>query len=457
MECPFIIAQDGHHWTQQFGESSMFLGSSVIGGVSDLGAVYYNPGRITQLEGQVFVFSGNAYEINTLKINDLLGDSGYSTQKFKGVPTITAGTFNLKFMKKSSFAWAVLVMNDTDLDINLKSESHDDVFPDIEGEEYFSSSLNTINKLRNTWSCLTWSYPVNKRLGVGITAVYSHISKNKNSSIDMAALAENTGSTAVYNYQKGYDFTFDGLLCKLGMAYKYNNGIIGLTVLTPVVKILGSGSYSTKIYTAGLSEFKNQSDVYGYNEQSDIDAFYRSPWAIGFGMSYKYKRNTFHFGLEWYSRVGSYTVLNPEDYEIQSSGEQKSYIVVDEQNSILNYGLGFEVYFSEKVQSYFSFGTDYCSLKKKEGGSDVAVLSLLNDDYFNIGGGVKLNFKATSISLGLAHTGAKSSIYRPLEIPSDLFNDDDITDNTSLKWNRWRVMFSMSVPLWKNIQEKINL
>ncbi len=49
-----LTAQDGHYWTQQYGTRSMLLNGSVIGGVEDLGAVYYNPARLSQIDNPVF-------------------------------------------------------------------------------------------------------------------------------------------------------------------------------------------------------------------------------------------------------------------------------------------------------------------------------------------------------------------------------------------------------------------
>ncbi len=456
MFCSVVKGQGGHHWTQQFGESSMFLGGSVIGGVTDLGAVYYNPGRISQLKGKIFVFSGNAYELNTLKINDLVGKKGFTSSKFKGVPSITAGTFKIKFLKNHYFAWAVLVKNDIDLDINLTSDKYEDVFSATSGKEYFNSSMNLVKKLRNTWSCLCWSYPVCDRLSIGLTGIYSHISNEKTANLDMAVLAEDEGNTSVYSYKKGYNYTYNGLHFKAGLSYKYSKGLIGLTLLTPIQKLKGTGGFKNKIYSSGVSAFTDNSDIFSYTNQSDIDAEYRSPWAVGMGISYHLPKTVVHLGVEWYSNVPSYNVLIPHDYEVQSSGKQESYSVTDNQKSILNYGVGFEFYFSDKVEAYASFCTDYSSIEKSSGNDNAAALNPINDDYFNIGGGVKLKFKATSLSLGFAHTGAKSSVYRPVDIPSvDWIIGSGNEDNTSIKWDRWRLMVSLSVPLWENIKEEI--
>lgn len=67
----FILAsvtaftQDGHYWTQQYGTRSMLLSGSIIGGVNDLGAVYYNPARLPQITAPAFLLSADVYEHTT--------------------------------------------------------------------------------------------------------------------------------------------------------------------------------------------------------------------------------------------------------------------------------------------------------------------------------------------------------------------------------------------------------
>ena len=68
-------AQDGHYWTQQYGTKSMLLSGSVIGGVEDLGAVYYNPGRLAVISNSAFLLSGNVYEYNGIDISNAAGNS----------------------------------------------------------------------------------------------------------------------------------------------------------------------------------------------------------------------------------------------------------------------------------------------------------------------------------------------------------------------------------------------
>lgn len=447
------FAQDGHQWTQQFGSGSMFLGGSVIGSVDDLGAVYYNPGRLSQIEQKVFLYSGNIYEINSFRVKGLVGDKGYKKFALRAVPNLTAGVFTLPFLKKHTFAWAVLVKNDADIKIDLEDNYYQDLFSSTPGKEYFNASLTLQDKLRNTWTCLSWSYPVNEKLSVGLTATYMHLESEKGRSSEMAAMVETTNATASYSYNNHADFKFNGLLWKAGIAYRYRKGSLGLTVLTPVVKMGGKGNYTYQNYSAGLNDMVGTTDIFGYNSQRGIAVEYHSPWAVGLGISHHFAKSTIHFGTEWYSAVSSYQILNPEDFQIQTTGETLNFGLYDQHKSIINCGVGVEMYISNALKSFASFFTDFNSLKKVGDGESEFELNPIRSNYFHLGGGFQLNLKGTSVSLGLSHSGTKSSFSRPIEFPV-LTQTGNYESNTSVSWNRWRIMFSLSIPLFKDIEEK---
>ena len=65
-----VNSQSAHYWTESFGTRSMLLNGVVIGSVEDLGAVYYNPARLSQFESPAFVISGQVYELSSVIIEN---------------------------------------------------------------------------------------------------------------------------------------------------------------------------------------------------------------------------------------------------------------------------------------------------------------------------------------------------------------------------------------------------
>jgi len=123
-----LFGQDSHYWTQQYGTKSMLLSGSVIGGVEDLGAVYYNPARLSVITGTSFLLSANVYELNSIKVADAFGNSkNASTTTFRGVPTLAAGSFKIKWLPKHYFAYAVLTRQSSDFNFTYENEVYQDV------------------------------------------------------------------------------------------------------------------------------------------------------------------------------------------------------------------------------------------------------------------------------------------------------------------------------------------
>jgi hypothetical protein len=104
-----LAAQGGHYWGEQYGTRSTLLGNSVIGGVEDLGAVYYNPGRLALTDKPAFLLSADIYEWTQFTVKGVVGDNqSLSKSDIGSVPGFLAGTFRIKSLPKHHFAYALL-------------------------------------------------------------------------------------------------------------------------------------------------------------------------------------------------------------------------------------------------------------------------------------------------------------------------------------------------------------
>ena len=80
-----LAGQSEYHWSDQFGSRSTLLNGTVIGGVSDLGAVFYNPARLAQLHRPGFLLTAEAFEVNQVEVGR--GETNELEQSnFRGAP-----------------------------------------------------------------------------------------------------------------------------------------------------------------------------------------------------------------------------------------------------------------------------------------------------------------------------------------------------------------------------------
>lgn len=440
----------------------MLLSGSVIGGVEDLGAVYYNPARLAMIPNPAFLLSASVYEYNTLKASDIYGNNkSASKSEIKGVPTLAAGTFKVKFLPGHHFAYAIMTRQLSDVSTSYSNEVHQDVFSSIPGDEWFTGSMNVMNRANEQWMGLTWSKSLGKKLSVGVTTNFVNNSQTRGATIDLRALTA-SDSVAQFHYNRSYDYKETGLLWKIGIAGQFGLWNLGLTIKTPMVRFTGSGSYNYELFFTSVPGLNKGPDQYSTSSQEGLEAKSQQPWAIGFGATRSIGKNKIHFSTEWYSAVNKYTLMQAADHASQSNPvTNNSFFLKDEMKSVLNAGIGFEVYVSEHVSGFASFSTDYSSVS-----SDIirflqrlpeASNNSWKADFYNVGGGVVLDFKGADITLGVTHTGAKQTVPGLLNFPDQGSGNGTIFDpnaTTDLEWDRWRFVFSFSLPFLADYAKK---
>lgn len=462
--CITVSAQDGHYWTQQYGTKSMLLSGSVIGGVEDLGAVYYNPARLALIPNPAFLLSASVYEYNSLALSDALGkNKSLSKSEIKGVPTLAAGTFKVKFLPKHHFAYAIMTRQMSDLGFSYRNEVEEDVFSTLPGVEWFNGEVGFTNKGSEQWIGLTWSHAISERISLGLTSNLVNNSQTKGSNIDLRALSFSPTDTmvATYHYDRMYDYKEMGLLWKFGLAANFNKWLLGLTIKTPMVRLSGSGNYDYEEYFSSIPGLSDKKETYTTSNQTSLEVKSKTPWAIGLGVTRLIGKNKINFSTEWYSGVPKYTLMQAQDHTSQSNPTNTiGFVLTDEAKSVWNAGIGGELYISEHVSGYASFSTDFSSVatdiirfvqRQKESSNNAWAA-----DFYHYGGGVVLDFKGADITLGVTHTGARQTIPRLVSFPDEggggaIF---DPTQTADLKWDRWRFVFSFSFPFLADYAKK---
>ncbi len=466
LRCSATWAQDGHYWTQQYGTKSMLLSGSVIAGVEDLGAVYYNPGRLALIPNPAFLLSASVYEYNQLIADDAIGDKkSLSKSEIKGVPTLAAGTFKVKFLPNHFFAYAIMTRQLSDLSFAYKNEVNGDVFDTtaLPGDEWFNGEVGFRNSGNEQWIGLTWSHALSKKVSVGVTTNLVNNNQTKGAGIDLRALSFANADTTVatYHYSRDYNYSELGLLWKAGLAASFDKWLLGLTIKTPMVRLSGSGNYNFEEYYSPMPGLRDTTDRYTASNQEGLEVKSRSPIAIGLGVTRMLGKNKLHISSEWYSGVSKYTLMQAQTHASQANpASSVDFILTDEYKSVWNAGIGAEWYISQHISGFASFSTDFSSV-----GTDITRFvqrqaessnNAWAADFFHYGGGVVLNFTGADLTLGVTHTGAKQTIPRLISFPEAGSGGTIFDPNATseLKWDRWRFVFSFSFPFLADYAKK---
>jgi hypothetical protein len=455
------IAQDGRYWSESYGNKSVLLNGAVNASVSDLGTVFYNPGRLGLIENPAFVINAKVYELSSLKIEDGINEGvDVKQSNITGGPSLAAGTFRIPALKNHRFAYSFLTRQKTKADFFISVEDEGDLIDAIPGEELVNGNVNFNNSFSEEWIGLTWSHPISDKLSLGLSNFVSLINKSSYVGLDMKALDERN-KVASLDMTRKFGFKSYGLLWKMGVATNFSLVNLGVTITTPRINLSGKGSTLFGDYLVNVDSTGdgNTDDVYIYNIQRDVKAQYKTPWAIGFGVGINFKKAILHLSAEWFDKVNEYSILETVPFNAQSTGDTLSFTVVDEMKPVFNYGIGLEWHFNKMISGFVSFATDYSGVTS--GITRFAELdfettnSVFQADFFKTGGGVSLNTKKIDITIGVVYTGASQQIERPINFPDE--GNDPIFDSglkSNLKFRQWRFILGFSFPFAeKNEQE----
>lgn len=456
------FAQDGHYWTENYGNRSTLLSGTVNANVEDLGAVFYNPARLGLIENPAFVISAKVYEWRTVKVKDGIDDGiDLSESSFGGAPSLVAGTFKVPFLKNHKFAYSFLTRQRTDADFFVRVEREGDIVDGLPGEEIFNGKLDFNIKFKEEWIGLTWAPPASKKVSFGLSTFLSTLKKSTSILLDMSALNEQN-DVGFFTINRSYNYKVYSLLWKLGLAVDLTKIRFGLTVTTPRVGLQNEASTLYENYLVGIDNTDDgiNDDEYIFDVQDKLKAKYISPWAVGLGIGIPFKQGIIHLSAEWYDKVPEYTVVEASPFIAQSTGELTRFSLVDDLDAVLNYGIGVEVNLSEKVTVYGSFATDFSAVKKDITRfvelEDRTNNSVFQTDFYKFGGGVSIKTKAVEMTVGATNSGASQEFARPINFPDE--EDDtvfDSGDTSKLILNEWRFILGFSFPFADKLKRQI--
>lgn len=446
----FIVLEStgqGYYNQENFGNRSILLNGNVTGSVDDLGMTYYNPARLAIVPDPGFTINAKAYQLSSLNIKNVFGnDNSLSDSQFRGVPSLLAGTFNIKKWEKHHFAYAFLSRYRDNLNINTTRELSADELPDIiEGVDRFVSSLRLNNSRRDEWFGASWGTKIKDNLSIGVSAFISVFNVNSRYDLRYATL-EDEGNTNFYNNVVSFGQSSYGMFWKLGLAWELEKFDFGLNVDFPYLSVVNNGNFVSQEFLAGLGEGR---DIFEYAKYEDLKAQRKEPLGISLGAGIPLGRSRLHAKVDWHAGVGEYERLSiPQEDDMEEEG----FTFTEELKSVINFGLGAEIYLNEKLNFYASFGTDFSPIVTNANIFDLVGTepedTNITADYFHYAFGLDFKFKRSHLTLGTTYSTASSVFKRPVEFPDPDAQFPVNDDPAEIIFNRWRFIVGLEFPLF---------
>ena len=435
-------AQDAHYWTNQYGTTGNVLGGAVVGSVVDLSAVFYNPGAVGLIEDPELIATSSVFEAVDVSVEgrgDL--DIELSDLSIGTAPGFFAGLIPLRALGKHVVGYSFLTRFKFDAELRAVGSGTVDLVGDGLEEDFFAE-LGFNSSLNESWAGLTWSYPLGRRFGVGVSTFVTVRSQRARSLVTGEAFQPVGPSGAVTLFDLAYKYNHYGVLWKGGVTYDWMGFSLGLTATTPRIKVFGSGEslvnrlvLGQDVDGDGIPDLLFVADV-----QKDLPATYKSPWSLAGGASYSIGSNTtLHGTVEWFNDMPLYDVMQAEPFVGQSTGDTVTVAITQELGNVINFGVGVEERFTPGFSLSASFRSDRSALEPGQI-TDVSVASwniyfVTVGSTFSLGGG--------EFTLGLAYGFGQEDPSAFAPNPGDEIIEP-LPDDAQIKYSSLRLIVAFS-------------
>lgn len=333
-------AQDAHYWTYGYGPIGQLTEGTLVGGVSDLSAVYYNPGALALLDKPRFVVGLTSVELANIEVPGVAGQGLDADQLvFDIVPSIVAGQVGGD-EGADRFAFAFLSRHDSDWDLGV-SRTSVSAAPDAS-----AGFARVRQRLVEYWVGGTWSHRVSDRLAIGISPFLAYRAQRSRRSAEYEEIAG--GATRSVFVGREHEYNHGRVLAKAGLAWRPGDWQLGLNLTAPGFGVWSQG----KVVWNASSTGGAASPYLSASTQKDLEVTYRPPWSVAAGATWRRGDTAIHSTAEWFSAVEAYDILAPEPAPVAGSTETVSLTYRGESDDVFCYGVGLEQRVGDRVVIY---------------------------------------------------------------------------------------------------------
>lgn len=362
--------------TLPLGDKEALMGNTGTGGIKSPGAVYYNPGALTTLEGNSFSLSGSAYMRFEFEAKPIakFGDTNldYNGNGFQTTPT---SVIMVKKYKEWYVGFSVLVP----MEFNYEGQTEWNV-----PVENVNLKLNTIQNYREKifLAGLSVARKINESWSVGLTMYaqkYTYLS-----TIDLHGefveapqlMSQTTNRETISPFS---------LLIIAGLHKKFEKSSLGLRIALPSIPLFGEGDYYNYEFSsmAGVGQITTSTvDV------KDKKAKFVTPLDVCLGASF-FPNDKLTFAIDLAYRLG----IDYYPFEDHSVADK----IMTKGNFRIN--SGFESRVSDRIALCGGGSYTPSTLEEVEG--------TITQDYWGAFAGGKLFTTHLQTSLGLFYSQGK--------------------------------------------------
>jgi len=314
-----LIAQDTHHWSQQFGTRAALLGGAVLTDTLDNAGVYYNPGNLAFLDTSSISINANLYGLENITIENALGErEDFRGLQFNTIPLLISGTIRNKSPWNLSYA----LITPVSFQFNgvARLERDFDLIDDQEspGREELVSETSLNTSVQETTIILGIGRKIKPNLGFGISLLNTYRSVNFNYRFNAKTFSNTEDQFLVSRAQNEFvNYWGVRTALKVGLNYQKDGWGLAVAVQSPGIDWLGSGTVAEDITITNLivREGGDRITAFGSGRQEKLKTTYKSPFQLSIGAHKKIDQSILSINLTQFGQISPYRVLNAEPAE----------------------------------------------------------------------------------------------------------------------------------------------
>lgn len=450
------IAQDSHHWTQQYGSRSALMGGIVVGGVRDNSAVFYNPGALALIAHDNLSINANGYQYDLLRIKDGAGTGlDLNSKMVQIIPLMVTGLYKIKKNTKHSFGYGILSRHQSEIRMSARNDSLLNAIADYNapGKEEYIGQYNLKTYLYELWTGVTYSYRLNDHVAFGVSDFVAY----RNQSLDASFVARVIPTDSTYlsiaplisaNDFISCEYTNYRNIIKLGTAFDFSRLKIGVSFTLPSINIGGRAVVNRDI-SAGLLNYNGDSmSTYinaGYTpeqfaqfvlypftmndrqpEGNDVlSTIYKSPLSVAAGVEYKLGSTLLATTAEWFDKINHYNIAVPKSKEFLRPKSAKYGLTSDQflriregAKSVFNYGFGIEQPLTKSIIALVSYRVNKSYYIADD--SLGLVMNVTNWDLYHVNIGTTFKSEKSDLNIGITYAYGHNTPYQFINLTEPL-------------------------------------
>ncbi|RLD24664.1 MAG: hypothetical protein DRI71_01895 [Bacteroidetes bacterium] len=339
-------AQESNYSNYEVGAKATMLGGSVVAGVDNISAVYYNPGALSFIGQSSVTLETSTLFGGMLQIDNGAGqDINIRSNFFDVIPSLIGGVIKSKKKPDWSFAYSSITVNSSFIEFNVRNTMFYDVLLNSPGDEFYEGLYDYSNKIRENWIGATASKKVNENFGIGVSLFGVYFSQNYKLRQSATASEVNgnviSRSLAHSSIQRDLRFGSFGFVLKAGGVYKWQNSSLGFTISSPNLNIdlfaKGDISQTISIQLPNLQNLSLTENLYG----GKLTTYHRTPLIMSLGYEREWLNSTWNFSVTYNSPVKEYVMIASEVQIFDQPALTKEPVMAyDMARQIINFSIG---------------------------------------------------------------------------------------------------------------------